>query len=96
MEDKQFLTIRQAAEFMEVHIETLRRWDRQGKLPAIRIGKSNHRRYKKEVLEKFNGTRDADGIERIYMVAFVAVIMLIGIYPAILTDVIKTAISSIL
>ncbi len=49
-----------------------------------------------EVLEKFNGTRDADGIERIYMVAFVAVIMLVGIYPAILTDVIKTAISSIL
>ena len=49
-----------------------------------------------EVLEKFNGTRDADGIERIYMVAFVAIIMLIGIYPAILTDVIKIAVSSIL
>lgn len=49
-----------------------------------------------EVQEKFNGTRDADTIEKVYMVAFVAIIMLVGIYPAILTDVIKIAISSIL
>lgn len=49
-----------------------------------------------EVLEKFKGTSDADAIEKIYMVAFVAIIMLVGIYPAILTDVIKIAISPIL
>jgi len=47
------------------------------------------------VLEQFNGTADADILERVYMFAFVAVIMLVGIYPAILTDVIKLGISPI-
>ncbi len=47
------------------------------------------------VLEKYNGTADADVLERVYMFAFVAVIMLVGIYPAILTDVIKLGISPI-
>ncbi len=44
------------------------------------------------VLEQYNGVHDADILERVYMFAFVAVIMLVGIYPAILTDVIKTGI----
>jgi len=48
------------------------------------------------VLEQYNGTADADILERVYMFAFVAVIMLIGIYPAILTDVIKLGISPIM
>jgi len=47
------------------------------------------------VLEQYNGTADADILERVYMFAFVAVIMLVGIYPAILTDVIKLGISPI-
>ncbi|HUU64749.1 MAG TPA: NADH-quinone oxidoreductase subunit M [Dehalococcoidales bacterium] len=46
-------------------------------------------------LEQYNGTADADILERVYMFAFVAVIMLVGIYPAILTDVIKLGISPI-
>jgi len=41
------------------------------------------------VLEQFNGVVDADALEKVYMVTFIAVIMLVGIYPAILTDVIK-------
>jgi NADH-quinone oxidoreductase subunit M len=41
------------------------------------------------VLEQFNGVADADVMEKVYMVTFIAVIMLVGIYPAILTDVIK-------
>jgi len=45
-----------------------------------------------EVQEKFNGVKDADNLEKVYMFAFVALIMLIGIYPAILTDVIKLGI----
>jgi len=48
------------------------------------------------VLEKFNVVKDADILERVYMFAFVAVIMLVGIYPAILTDVIKTGILPIM
>jgi NADH-quinone oxidoreductase subunit M len=44
------------------------------------------------VLEQYNGVHDADVLERVYMFAFVAVIMLVGIYPAILTDIIKTGV----
>ena len=47
------------------------------------------------VLEKFNGVKDADTVEKIYMFAFVAVIMLVGIYPVMLTDVIKLGISPV-
>jgi len=31
------LTIRQVAEILNVHVETLRRWDKSGRLKAIRI-----------------------------------------------------------
>ncbi len=48
------------------------------------------------VLEQYNGVKDADALEKVYMFAFVALIMLVGIYPAILTDVIKLSIASIL
>jgi len=41
------------------------------------------------VLEQYNGVKDADVLEKIYMFAFIAVIMLVGIYPAILTDIIN-------
>jgi len=43
-------------------------------------------------LEKYDGVPDADNIEKVCIFSFVAVIMLIGIYPAILTDVIKMGI----
>ncbi|MBA7636974.1 NAD(P)H-quinone oxidoreductase chain 4 1 [subsurface metagenome] len=39
--------------------------------------------------EEYNGVKDADTMEKVYMFAMIAVIMLVGIYPAILTDVIK-------
>jgi len=44
------------------------------------------------VLDKFNKVKDADSLEKVYLFIFIAVIMLIGIYPAILTDVIKLGI----
>ena len=46
------LTIRQAAEILNVHVETLRRWDKSGKLRAIRVNDRGDRRYKPEDLEK--------------------------------------------
>jgi NADH-quinone oxidoreductase subunit M len=49
-----------------------------------------------QVLERFNKAYDADILERAYIFTFVAVIMLVGIYPAILTDVIKTGIMPIM
>ena len=52
---EKLLTIREAAEILNVHTETLRRWDRAGKLKAVRIGirqGGGDRRYRKEDLEK--------------------------------------------
>jgi len=48
------------------------------------------------VLEQYNGVADADKLERVSMFIFIAIIMLVGIYPAILTDVIKLGIAPIL
>ncbi len=48
-----------------------------------------------QVLEQYNGVEDADKLEKAYAVVFIAIIMLVGIYPAILTDVIKIGISPI-
>ena len=46
-------------------------------------------------LKQFDKSKDADILERVYMFAFVAVIIWVGIYPAILTDVIKMGITPI-
>lgn len=46
------LTIRQAAEVLNVHVETLRRWDKSGKLKAIRVNERGDRRYKPKDIEK--------------------------------------------
>ena len=45
------LTIRQAAEILNVHIETLRRWDKKGKLKAIIVNERGDRRYDPRDLE---------------------------------------------
>ncbi|MFH0748537.1 MAG: helix-turn-helix domain-containing protein [Candidatus Bathyarchaeota archaeon] len=46
------LTIRQAAEILNVHVETLRRWDKNGKLKAIIVNERGDRRYKPKDLEQ--------------------------------------------
>jgi len=45
------LRIREAAEMLGVNPETLRRWDRSGKLKAIIISKRGDRRYRGEDIE---------------------------------------------
>ncbi len=40
-----FLTIRQTAKILHVHPNTLRAWDRKGKLRAVRFGSRHDRRY---------------------------------------------------
>lgn len=45
--------------------------------------------------DEFNGVPDADRLEKVYIFAFVAVIILIGLYPVIFTDVIKMGIQPI-
>lgn len=61
----EFLTLSETAELLGKNKETLRRWDREGKLSAVREPMSNYRVYRKtEVLELFSDfvhldTRDA-------------------------------------
>lgn len=50
---KRLLKIKEAAEMLGVNPETLRRWDRSGKLKAIIVSIRGDRRYKKEDIEKF-------------------------------------------
>jgi excisionase family DNA binding protein len=51
---KKLLTIREAAEFLRVSIDTLRRWDKSGKLVALRKEGGTHRYYAKEDLDLFS------------------------------------------
>jgi NADH-quinone oxidoreductase subunit M len=47
------------------------------------------------VQEKFNGVADASPIDKVYMVAFVVLILFVGIYPAVMTDIIQLGISPV-
>ena len=38
MADKQMLTLTDVAERLQVHIDTVRRWVREGELPAYQLG----------------------------------------------------------
>ncbi len=50
---KKYLTIGDAAEYLEVSPLTLRNWDKKGKLVAYRHPVSNYRLYRVSDLEKF-------------------------------------------
>ena len=47
------LTIRQAAEILNVHVETLRRWGKSGELKAIVVNERGDRRYDPRDIEFF-------------------------------------------
>ncbi|MGI8420361.1 MAG: helix-turn-helix domain-containing protein [Candidatus Levyibacteriota bacterium] len=47
------IRIKEAAELLGVNPATLRKWDKEGKLPAIKISKRGDRRYRIEDIEKF-------------------------------------------
>ncbi len=49
----ELLTLKQASELLQVHPNTLRNWDNNGTLKAVRIGGRSLRRYKKSDLLKF-------------------------------------------
>ena len=52
-EEIKLLRIKEAAEMLGISTETFRRWDREGKLPAVRVSDHGDRRYKLEDLKKF-------------------------------------------
>ena len=51
---KDYYSISEVADLLSVSKETLRRWDRNGKLTAVREPMSNYRVYMKEQLEIFD------------------------------------------
>lgn len=51
--EKELLTISQAAEYLGVSLNTLRRWDESGKLVAIKKDGGTHRYYREKDLEIF-------------------------------------------
>ena len=50
---KNYITIKEAAELMEVSVSTLRNWDKNGKFPTTRNPSNNHRTYSISEIEKF-------------------------------------------
>lgn len=42
------IPLKEVARILKVHKETLRRWDNEGKLKAVRIGNRRDRKYKVE------------------------------------------------
>ncbi len=52
--ENDLFSVSEAARFLGVSIDTLRRWDKSGKLIAIRKSGGTHRYYKKGDLELFN------------------------------------------
>lgn len=46
----ELLTIKEAARLISVHPNTLRNWEKEGKIHAVRIGSRRDRRYPKQVI----------------------------------------------
>ena len=49
---KEWFTVEEAAEYLCVSRRTIYKLTREGRLPAFRIGKERHRRFRKEDLDK--------------------------------------------
>ena len=46
------LNIKQVSQILGVHPDTLRTWDNEGRLPAVRLGSRRDRRWRKEIILK--------------------------------------------
>jgi excisionase family DNA binding protein len=61
MDDQQvWLITEEAAEFLKVHVETLRRWARTGVIPAAKLGNRGGFRFRREDLDRFLESRRSD------------------------------------
>src|SRR3989338_3746946 len=49
--EKEYLTVQQAAKYLGVSAQTLRRWDAEGKLKSVRHPGNDYRYYKRADLE---------------------------------------------
>ncbi|MBI3952591.1 MAG: MerR family DNA-binding transcriptional regulator [Candidatus Doudnabacteria bacterium] len=49
---EELLTLKQATHLLNVHPNTLRNWEKEGLIAAVRIGPRGDRRYKKQVISR--------------------------------------------
>jgi excisionase family DNA binding protein len=49
---REWFTVEEAAEYLRVSKRTVYKLSKEGRLPAFRIGKERHRRFRKEDLDK--------------------------------------------
>ena len=49
----EWLRTPEAAKYLGVHIETMRRWGRDGTIPAAKLGNRGGFRFKREDLDRF-------------------------------------------
>lgn len=52
MKEEKLLKLNETSELLNVHPNTLRKWDKKGILTAVRFGVRGDRRYKKEDIMK--------------------------------------------
>ena len=50
---RNLLTSGDVARLLNIHVNTLRRWDKQGMIKAYRIGPRGDRRFKREEISRF-------------------------------------------
>ena len=48
----ELLTIKEVTKLLHVHPNTLRNWEKEGLIDAVRIGPRRDRRYHKELIER--------------------------------------------
>jgi excisionase family DNA binding protein len=51
----------EAAKYLGVHIETIRRWAREGAIPSAKLGNRGGFRFRREDLDQFLERRRAEG-----------------------------------
>ncbi|MDY6892332.1 MAG: helix-turn-helix domain-containing protein [Chloroflexota bacterium] len=62
-EDKRIMTCDEVADFLRVHVSSVRRWSRSGKLPAYKVGGRGDWRYREQEVLAFlyDKTRESEG-----------------------------------
>lgn len=62
MELKAMLNVREAAQLLGIHVNTVRRWTQKGLLPVYRLGARGDRRFRREDIDAFlSGARTTRG-----------------------------------
>jgi excisionase family DNA binding protein len=59
-----WLTTDEASEYLQVSVETMRRWARTGVIPAAKLGNRGGFRFRREDLDRFLETRRPSGSMR--------------------------------